>query len=128
MKCCENIAQVLLVDLGFRKPLGCGRILRPRMENLTDINVFSSVCAEREREIKQSLSRRDCRLSANKSVRFLAGFSSLAAKATRGSVLIAKFVINWLGESRVRLLPHNSSKTDVATMLTPREPLLLSHY
>ena len=96
----QEYPQVLLVDVGFRKPLGSGLILRPRMENLTDINVFSSVCAEREREIKQSLSRRDCRLSANKSVRFLAGFSSLAAKATRGSVLIAKFVINWLGESR----------------------------
>ena len=49
-KCCENIAQVLLVDVGFRKPLGSGLILRPRMENLTDINVFFSVCAERERE------------------------------------------------------------------------------
>ena len=46
----QEYPQVLLVDVGFRKPLGSGLILRPRMENLTDINVFSSVCAERERE------------------------------------------------------------------------------
>ena len=46
----QEYPQVLLVDVGFRKPLGSGLILRPRMENLTDINVFSSVCAERERD------------------------------------------------------------------------------